>query len=146
MVKVALRSEDLALNGIVSYRVVHGPSGGFRRGGYLETAVRGLKSENSEGGPLIFLVDVDMIVSSDFFHRCRANAVAGRRAYFPIPFSVYHNSSERGKLLVKPNVGVSCPRHLLKRAPARGLIPKTSRSRERGVAAVRLWASLYLSR
>ncbi|XP_057685133.1 chondroitin sulfate synthase 1-like isoform X2 [Corythoichthys intestinalis] len=38
---------------------------------------------------LLFFCDVDLLFTADFLQRCRANAVAGRFAYFPVVFSQY---------------------------------------------------------
>eukprot|EP00048_Salpingoeca_helianthica_P004554 m.78201 g.78201 ORF g.78201 m.78201 type:complete len:522 (-) comp13241_c0_seq4:28-1593(-) len=66
----------------------------FSRGVGLEA---GALIVDSRGGhdPLLFFCDVDMKFNFDFLQRCRANAVAGHRIYFPIVFSLYRN---------KPNV------------------------------------------
>jgi hypothetical protein len=42
-----------------------------------------------EVDPLLFFVDVDMQLSTEFFRRCRANAAAGRQVYFPTVWSFY---------------------------------------------------------
>ncbi|XP_066959285.1 chondroitin sulfate N-acetylgalactosaminyltransferase 1-like [Macrobrachium rosenbergii] len=42
------------------------------------------------GGDLLFFCDVDVLPKADFFRRCRANAVEGRQAYFPVLFSLYN--------------------------------------------------------
>ncbi|XP_066294804.1 chondroitin sulfate synthase 3-like [Branchiostoma lanceolatum] len=38
---------------------------------------------------LLFLCDVDLIFTENFFDRCRGNAVLGRQVYFPVMFSQY---------------------------------------------------------
>ncbi|XP_077376575.1 chondroitin sulfate synthase 1 [Festucalex cinctus] len=38
---------------------------------------------------LLFYCDVDLLFTADFLQRCRANAGAGRSAYFPVVFSQY---------------------------------------------------------
>ena len=60
----------------------------FSRGVGLEEGALVL---NSNRDPLLFFCDVDMKFNSDFLHRCRMNAVPGKRMYFPIVFSLYRN-------------------------------------------------------
>ena len=43
--------------------------------------------------PLLFFVDVDMTITTEFLHRCRNNAVAGARVYFPVVWSFYRGQS-----------------------------------------------------
>ncbi|XP_055980330.1 chondroitin sulfate synthase 1 [Sorex fumeus] len=38
---------------------------------------------------LLLFCDVDLLFTADFLQRCRANAVAGQQAYFPVIFSQY---------------------------------------------------------
>ena len=48
---------------------------------------------------LLFFADVDLIFETEFYNRCRAGAILGKRVYFPIMFSqfnpqiVYYNHS-----------------------------------------------------
>ena len=39
---------------------------------------------------LLFFVDVDLKIGSDFLSRCRLNAIQGRQVYFPIFFKLYN--------------------------------------------------------
>jgi hypothetical protein len=36
---------------------------------------------------LLFICDVDLTFNAEFMQRCANNAVPGKRAYFPVPFS-----------------------------------------------------------
>lgn len=39
---------------------------------------------------LIFVVDVDLDISTDFLQRCRLNAIKGKQVYFPVFFKLYN--------------------------------------------------------
>eukprot|EP00051_Salpingoeca_urceolata_P017607 m.241709 g.241709 ORF g.241709 m.241709 type:complete len:741 (+) comp19004_c0_seq2:1488-3710(+) len=65
----------------------------FSRGAALEAGANAIRKSTYDKGKdaVMLFVDVDMKMSSNFFYRCRANPIAGKRAYFPIVFSQYHN-------------------------------------------------------
>lgn len=41
-------------------------------------------------GDLLFFVDVDLEVKTDFIHRCQLNTIQGKQVYFPIFFKLYN--------------------------------------------------------
>ena len=59
--------------------------GEFARGTGLHKGV-----ERFADGDLLFLVDVDFDISTNFLQRCRLNTVHGKQAYFPIFFKLYN--------------------------------------------------------
>lgn len=67
-------------------------AGEFSRARALEL---GTKSFGNEA--LLFFADVDLVFTTEFYHRCRTNTNPGRSVYFPTMFSqfdpriVYHN-------------------------------------------------------
>ncbi|KAL5497576.1 hypothetical protein EMCRGX_G014073 [Ephydatia muelleri] len=56
---------------------------GADRGGAIEAAVKELEDGKDD---LVFITDVSTRIQPWFFHTCRSNTVAGKRAYFPIAF------------------------------------------------------------
>ena len=59
--------------------------GKFSRGRALHSAMSHMK-----GGDLVFLCDVDLIVTRDFLYRCRANTKRGKKVYYPEFFKLYN--------------------------------------------------------
>lgn len=47
-------------------------------------------AEQFQDDQLLFFVDVDFDISSDFLQRCRLNTLPGRRVYFPVFFKLYN--------------------------------------------------------
>lgn len=39
---------------------------------------------------LLFFADVDLVFETEFYHRCRAGAILGKRVYFPLMFSEFN--------------------------------------------------------
>ena len=68
--------------------------GEFSRARALEFGVHRYGNDS-----LLFFADVDLIFETEFYHRCQAGAVLGKRVYFPLMFSqfnpqiVYYNRS-----------------------------------------------------
>ncbi len=59
--------------------------GKFARGVGLDIGVK--KFEDNQ---LVFLVDVDLDISTDFLQRCRLNTIQGKQVYFPVFFKLYN--------------------------------------------------------
>ena len=58
--------------------------GDFARGNGLH---RG--TERFQDNELMFLVDVDLDISTDYLQRCRLNTIRGKQVYFPVFFKLY---------------------------------------------------------
>lgn len=59
--------------------------GNFTRARAIHTGM-----ENLQDSDLVFICDVDLTIRSDFFTRCRKNAVKGSRVYYPEFFKLYN--------------------------------------------------------
>lgn len=59
--------------------------GDFARATGLHKGVERFKEDD-----LLFLVDVDLDISTDFLQRCRLNTIHGKQVYFPIFFKLYN--------------------------------------------------------
>ena len=59
--------------------------GDFARGVGLHRGV-----EHFEDDQLLFFVDVDLDISTDFLQRCRLNAIRSKQVYFPVFFKLYN--------------------------------------------------------
>ena len=59
--------------------------GNFTRARAIHTGM-----ENLQSSDLVFICDVDLTIRSDFFTRCRKNAVQGSRVYYPEFFKLYN--------------------------------------------------------
>ena len=62
----------------------------FSRGAGLEHGVQAVQA-SMHHSVLLFFADVDITFSPGFLFRCRANAVEGRRVYYPVVYSVFRN-------------------------------------------------------
>ena len=68
--------------------------GEFSRARALDLGVRRYRNDS-----LLFFADVDLIFETEFYYRCQAGAIFGKRVYFPLMFSqfnpqvVYYNRS-----------------------------------------------------
>ena len=59
--------------------------GEFARGIGLHKGVEQFSSED-----LVFIVDIDLDISTSFLQRCRLNTIRGKQVYFPIFFKLYN--------------------------------------------------------
>lgn len=59
--------------------------GEFARGVGLHRGTQGFNDDE-----LLFFVDVDLEVKTDFIHRCQFNTIQNKQAYFPIFFKLYN--------------------------------------------------------
>lgn len=59
--------------------------GEFSRGVGLHKGVEKFKNED-----LVFIVDIDLDISTSFLQRCRLNTISGKQVYFPIFFKLYN--------------------------------------------------------
>ena len=59
--------------------------GEFARGVGLHKGIEQFKNED-----LVFIVDIDLDISTNFLQHCRLNTVHGKQAYFPIFFKLYN--------------------------------------------------------
>lgn len=93
----------------------------FSRGRGLEFGVQHSQHPDPpvlESGmePVLFFCDVDMKFTDRFLYRCRANAIPGNTAYFPIPFSLFQTATNTSVLHVngdwrKYGLGMVCISH-----------------------------------
>ena len=59
--------------------------GEFARGAGLHKG-----TEHFRDDQLLFIVDVDLDITTDFLQRCRLNTIQGKQVYFPVFFKRYH--------------------------------------------------------
>lgn len=59
--------------------------GEFARGVGLHKGIEQFKNEE-----LVFVVDIDLDISTNFLQRCRLNTIRGKQVYFPIFFKLYN--------------------------------------------------------
>eukprot|EP00039_Didymoeca_costata_P000886 m.47772 g.47772 ORF g.47772 m.47772 type:complete len:488 (-) comp10532_c0_seq2:52-1515(-) len=65
---------------------IHKVQRDFARGYYLEEGIRSIKTVQD---PLVFICDMDMVISPGFLTRCHASAKRGSQVSYPIVFSQY---------------------------------------------------------
>ena len=79
--------------------------GEFARGIGLHKGIERFSDDD-----LVFLVDVDLDISTDFLPRCRLNTIRGKQVYFPIFFKLYNE--EFVKQYHRGNSSMRISRHL----------------------------------
>lgn len=68
------------------------PNTSFTRGKALDFGIKTGKNKQAtqNSSRLLFMVDVDIYIQSNFLHSCRNTPIEGKRVFYPVVFSLYN--------------------------------------------------------
>lgn len=84
-----LVNDFVRTTGFIKIKLVLSYQRKYSRAKYLDMGVR-KACDKAESECLVFLCDVDIFFEKNFLDFCRYNSIEGKKAYFPILFSLYN--------------------------------------------------------